>query len=231
MLATGDTNTAPLLQNSRTVPIVFVGVPDPVGAGFVTSLARPGGNATGFTNFDYAMSGKWLELLKQIAPTITRIAVFRDPTTPNGMAHLAAIQSVAPFLRVEASPIDVRNAGDFERSIAEFARAPNSGMIVPASGLAQIHRDLIITLAARHRLPTVYPTAISWPLAAWPRTGPMRSMITVAPPATSIVSSRAKSPPTCRCRRRPSTRLSINLKTAKALGLDVPPSYSRAPTR
>jgi putative ABC transport system substrate-binding protein len=114
MLATGDTNTAPLLQNSRTVPIVFVGVPDPVGAGFVTSLARPGGNATGFTNFDYAMSGKWLELLKQIAPAITRIAVFRDPTTPNGMAHLAAIQSVSPFLRVDASPIDVRNAGEFE---------------------------------------------------------------------------------------------------------------------
>jgi putative ABC transport system substrate-binding protein len=222
MLATGDTNTAPLLQNSRTVPIVFVDVPDPVGAGFVTSLARPGGNATGFTNFDYAMSGKWLELLKQIAPTITRIAVFRDPTTPNGMAHLAAIQSVSPFLRVEASPIDVRNAGEFEHSIAEFARAPNGGMIVPPSGLAQVHRDLIITLAARHRLPTVYAYSFFVTYGGLASYGPdqidqsrlaagyVDRILNGAKPADLPVQAPTK------------YATALNLKTAKALGIDVP---------
>jgi putative ABC transport system substrate-binding protein len=227
MLATGDTNTAPLLQSTRTVPIVFVDVPDPVGAGFVASLARPGGNATGFTNFDYAMSGKWPELLKQIAPTITRIAVFRDPTTPNGMAHLAAIQSVAPFLRVDASPIDVRNAGDFERSIAEFARAPNGGMIVPPSGLAQVHRDLIITLAARHRLPTVYPYRFFVAYGGLISYGP--DQIDQFRLAASYVDRILKGEKPADLPVQAPTRYEtvINLKTAMALGLDVPLSLQQ----
>jgi putative ABC transport system substrate-binding protein len=222
MLATGDTNTAPLLQNSRTVPIVFVDVPDPVGAGFVTSLARPGGNATGFTNFDYGMSGKWLELLKQIAPGITRIAVFRDPTTPNGMAHLAAIQSVSPFLRVDASPIDVRNAGEFERSIAEFARAPNGGMIVPPSGLAQVHRDLIITLVARHRLPTVYAYSFFVTYGGLASYGP--DQIDQSRLAAGYVDRILKGEKPADLPVQAPTKYAtvLNLKTAKALGIDVP---------
>jgi putative ABC transport system substrate-binding protein len=222
MLATGDTNTAPLLQNSRTVPIVFMGVPDPVGAGFVTSLARPGGNATGFTNFDYAMSGKWPELLKQIAPAITRIAVFRDPTTPNGMAHLAAIQSVSPFLRVDASPIDVRNAGEFERSIAEFARAPDGGMIVPPSGLAQVHRDLIIMLAARHRLPTVYPYKYFVTYGGLASYGPdeINDYRLAAGYVDRIL--KGDKPADLPVQAPTKYELVINLKTARALGITVP---------
>ena len=148
---------APLQQATRTVPIVFVQVTDPVGAGFVASLARPGGNATGFTQFEYGMSGKWLELLKQIAPGVTRAAVLRDPAIPAGIGQFAAIQAVAPSLGVELSPVDVRDAGEIERAITAFARGSNGGLIVTASALAIVHRDLIITLAARHQLPAVYP--------------------------------------------------------------------------
>jgi putative ABC transport system substrate-binding protein len=224
MLATGDTNTAPLLQNSRTVPIVFVDVPDPVGAGFVTSLARPGGNATGLTNFDYAMSGKWLELLKQIAPAITRIAVFRDPTTPNGMAHLAAIQSVSPFLRVDASPIDVRNSGEFERSIAEFARTPNGGMLVPPSGLAQVHSQLIITLAARYRLPTVYAYRFFVTYGGLASYGP--DQLEQSRLAAGYVDRILKGEKPADLPVQAPTKYAtvLNLKTAKALGIDVPAS-------
>ena len=147
---------APLLQATRTVPIVFVSVADPVGAGFVESLARPGGNATGFMQFEYSMSGKWLELLKEIAPGVTRAAVLRDPAIASGIGQFGAIQSVAPSLGVEVSPVNVRDAGEIERAVAAFARASNGGLIVTASALAIVHRDLIITLAARHKLPAVY---------------------------------------------------------------------------
>jgi putative ABC transport system substrate-binding protein len=156
ILAWGGSTLAPLLQATRTVPIVFAGVADPVGGGFVDSLSRPGGNATGFASFEYSVSGKWPELLKQIVPSIARMAVLRDSTTPSGSAQFGVIQAMAPSFSVEISPINVRDAGDIERGVAALARSPNGGLIVAASGGATVHRDLIITLAARHSLPAVY---------------------------------------------------------------------------
>jgi putative tryptophan/tyrosine transport system substrate-binding protein len=158
ILAQGGSIVAPLLQATRTVPIVFAAVGDPVGGGLVDSLARPGGNATGFMNFEYSISGKWLELLKQIAPSVTRVAVLRDAAIASGIGQFAVIQAVAPSLRVEVNnPVNVRDAGEIERAIAAFARSPNGGLIPTASPAATLHRDLIITLAARHKLPAVYP--------------------------------------------------------------------------
>jgi putative ABC transport system substrate-binding protein len=156
LAATGTTTVAPLLEATRTVPIVFVLVIDPVGAGFVSSLARPGGNATGFLMFEFGLSGKWLELLKQIAPSVTRVAVLRDPAVASGIGQFGAVQSAAPSFGMEASPINVRDVGEIERDINAFARSPNGGVVVTASPRASHHRDLIVTLAARHRLPAVY---------------------------------------------------------------------------
>jgi putative tryptophan/tyrosine transport system substrate-binding protein len=156
ILATGSVTVGPLLQATRTVPIVFVVVPDPVGAGFVNSLARPGGNATGFLQFEYVLSGKWLELLKQLAPGITRAAVLRDPAISAGIGQFGAIQASAPSLGVEVVPVNVRAAVEIEDAITTFARSPNGGLIVTGSTLAIVHRDLIIALAARHKLPAVY---------------------------------------------------------------------------
>ncbi len=156
ILAPGSATVAPLLQATRAVPIVFVHVPDPVGAGFVESLARPGGNATGFTAFEYSLSAKWLELLKEIAPRVTRAVVIRDPAIPSGLGQFGAIQAMAPSVGVEVSPVNVRDAVEIERSITAFARSANGGLIVTSSALAIVHRDLIVTLAARHLLPAVY---------------------------------------------------------------------------
>jgi putative ABC transport system substrate-binding protein len=156
LLGTGAAGVAPLLQATRTLPVVFVLVPDPVGAGFVDSLARPGGNATGFVQFDYAISGKWLELLKEVAPGTTRVAVLRDPATTAGQGQIGAIQAIAPSFGVEVTPVNVRNGGEIEHAIAAFARTPRQGLIVTGSALTVFHRDLIVTLAARHNLPTVY---------------------------------------------------------------------------
>ena len=156
ILASGTSTVGPMLQATRTVPIVFPVVVDPVGAGFVDSLARPGGNATGFLLFEYSLSGKWLELLKEIAPGVTRVAVLRDPATPTGIGQFGVIQAVAPSLRVEVSPVNVRDAGEIERAVAAFARSSNGGLILTASASAMLHRDLIVTLAARHKLPAVY---------------------------------------------------------------------------
>jgi putative ABC transport system substrate-binding protein len=156
ILAHGAATLAPLLQATRTVPIVFVVVADPVGGGFVDSLARPGGHATGFMPFEYSLSGKWLELLKQIAPDVTRVAVLRDTANPTGIGQFGVIQAIAPSLRVELSPVNMRDAAEIERAVAAFARTSNGGLVLTASGLAQRHRDLIITLAARHKLPAVY---------------------------------------------------------------------------
>jgi putative ABC transport system substrate-binding protein len=156
IVATGNASMGPLLQATRTVPIVFNNVADPVGAGYVDSLARPGGNVTGFLQFEYTLSGKWLELLKQIAPGVTRAVVLRDPAITAGVGQFAIIQSVAPSVGVDVSAINMRDAGDIERTIAAFARVPNGGLILTASALAVVHRELIIALAARHKLPAVY---------------------------------------------------------------------------
>ena len=156
ILAHGASTVAPLLQATRTVPIVFPVAGDPVGAGFVDSLARPGGNATGFMTAEYSMGGKWLKLLKQIAPGVTRTAVLRDPSQGSGTSQFAAIQAVAPSLRVEVNPVIVRDAGEIERAVTAFARASHGGLIVTAGALSQRHRNLIVTLAARHKLPAVY---------------------------------------------------------------------------
>ncbi len=156
ILAHGASTVGPLLQATRTVPIVFPVVTDPVGAGFVDSLARPGGNVTGFMAFEYSLSGKRLELLKQIAPGVTRVAVLRDPTQGSGTSEFAVIQAVAPSLRVEVNPVNMHDASEIEGAVAAFARSPNGGLIVTTGGAATLHRNLIITLAARHKLPAVY---------------------------------------------------------------------------
>jgi putative tryptophan/tyrosine transport system substrate-binding protein len=161
ILASGSSVAGALLNLTGSIPIVFTQAPDPVGAGFVASLARPGGNATGFTNVDYAMSGKWLELLKEIEPRVRRAAIVRDPAIPAGIGQFAAIQSVAPSFGVELNPLDVPDAAaEIERAITAFARLPNGGLIMTSSGLANVHRALIITLAARHKLPAVYFCAV-----------------------------------------------------------------------
>ena len=156
ILAHGASTVGPLLQASRSVPIVFPVVGDPVGAGFVDSLARPGGNVTGFSVNEYSIGGKMLELLKEIAPDLIRVAVLRDPATPSGVAQFGVIQAVAPSLRVEVNPVNMRDAVEIERAVAVFARASNGGLIVTGSGPAAFHRDLIVTLAARHKLPAIY---------------------------------------------------------------------------
>ena len=156
IVSPGASTVGPLLQVTRTIPIVFAIVADPVGAGFVASLARPGGNATGFTPFEYGIGGKWLELLKQIAPNLTRVAVLRDASTPSGVALFGVIQAMAPALRVEANPFNLGDAAEIERVMSAFAGSSNGGLVITPHASAIIHRDLIVKLAARHRLPTVY---------------------------------------------------------------------------
>jgi putative tryptophan/tyrosine transport system substrate-binding protein len=223
ILATGSAAAGPLLQATRTVPVVFVIVPDPVGAGFVNSLSRPGGNATGFIQFEYGISGKWLELLKQIAPGVTRAAILRDPAISAGIGQFGAIQAVAPSLGVEASPVNVRDADEIERAIADFARSANAGLIITGSALAVVHRHLIITLAAKHRLPAVYfqrtlvadGGLISYGadvLDQYRRAvGYVDRILKGEKPADLPVQMPTK------------YELVINLKTAKALGIEVPP--------
>src|SRR5205085_5144497 len=156
IFATGGITVGPLLQATRTLPIVFVIVPDPVGAGFFDSLARPGGNATGFLMLEFGLSGKWVELLREISPDLKRVAIVRDPTLPSVMAQLGAIQSAAHALGVDASTINLSDAGQIERSIATFARLPHGGLIITATPSAPIYRDQLITTAARYRIPAVY---------------------------------------------------------------------------
>jgi putative tryptophan/tyrosine transport system substrate-binding protein len=222
IFASGTASVGPMLQATRTVPIVFANVADPVGAGFVDSLARPGGNASGFIQFEYSLSGKWLELLKQIAPGVTRAAVLRDPAITSGIGQFAVIQSVAPSVGVEVSAINVRDAGEIERAVTAFARSSNGGLIVTASALAVLHRQPIIALAARHKLPAVYYRryfVTSGGLISYGydvveqfrgAAGYVDRILKGATPADLPVQAPTK------------YELVINLKTAKALGLDVP---------
>jgi ABC-type uncharacterized transport system substrate-binding protein len=224
ILANGTSVVAPLPQATRTLPVVFGTVVDPVGGGFVASLARPGGNATGFTAFEYGMSGKWPELLRQIAPHTTRAAVLRDPSVASGSAQFGAIQAVGPLLGVEVSPIDVRDAGETERAVTEFARSPNGGLIVTGSAAGIRQRDLIVSLAARHKLPAVY----------WNRrfvTG--GGLISYGPDevdqfrhAAGYVDRilKGEKPADLPVQAPTKYELVINLKTAKALGLEIPPT-------
>jgi putative ABC transport system substrate-binding protein len=224
ILAAGAAAVGPMLQAARNVPIVFVIVPDPVGAGFVDSLARPGGNATGFINFEYSIGAKWLELLKQIAPNVTRAAVLRDPFITAGTGQFGAIQSTAPSLGVDVTPVNMRDASEIERAVVAFARSPNGGLIVTGSALAVVHRNLIITLAARHKLPAIYferNFVASGGLISY---GP--DYLDQFQRAASYVDRilKGEKPADLPVQTPTKYKLVINLKTAKALGLTLPQS-------
>lgn len=219
---TGTTTVAPLLQATRILPIVFVLVIDPVGAGFVTNLARPSGNATGFTMFEYGMSVKWLELLKEIAPRATRVAVLRDPTIASGIGQFGALQAVAPSLGVELSPVDVHDADDIERGVTAFAHSSNGGLIVTAAPLATRSRNFIVTLAARHGLPAVYASRAFVTAGGLMSYGP--DLIDQYRTAAGYVDRilKGEKPGDLPVQAPTRFELIINLKTAKALGLNVP---------
>jgi putative ABC transport system substrate-binding protein len=224
ILAAGGMTVAPLLQATRTVPVVFTLTPDPVGAGFVDSLARPGSNATGFTNFEYGIGVKWLELLKDIAPRITRAAVLRDPTIPAGIGEFGAIQAVAPSFGMELRPLDVRDAGEIERAVAAFASSSNDGLIVTSNGVALVHRNLIVTLAMRHRLPAVYPFRVFVTAGGLISYGP--DTIDPHRRAAGYIDRilKGERPADLPVQAPTKFELVINIKTAKALGIDVPPT-------
>jgi putative ABC transport system substrate-binding protein len=224
ILANGSVTVGPLLQATRTLPIIFVYVPDPVGAGFVSSLARPGGNATGFTPFEYGTASKWVELLKQIAPNVTRAAIIRDPAIATGLAQFAAMQAVAPSIGVELTPVGVKDANDIQRDVTAFAGVPNGGVIVAGSALATVHRKLIITLAAENKLPAVYFDRHFITAGGLISFG--ANLIDEYRQAAEYVNRILKGdkPADLPVQAPTKYELVINLKTAKALGLDVPPT-------
>jgi putative ABC transport system substrate-binding protein len=224
ILAPGTSTLEPLLQATRSVPIVFVHLADPVGGGFVESLARPGGNATGFTNLEYGISGKWLELLKQLAPRVARAAVLRDSTLTSGTAQFAAIQAVAPSLGVDVAPINVRNAGEIGRGIAALARSANGGLIVPAGGSVVRHRDLIITRAGQHKLPAVYYDRYFVTAGGLISYGP--DLVDQYRQAAGYIDRilKGEKPADLPVQAPTKYQIVLNLKTAKALGLEVPPT-------
>jgi putative ABC transport system substrate-binding protein len=221
ILAHGAGAVGALLQATRSVPIVFPVVADPVAAGFVENLARPGGNATGFMNYEYSMGGKWLELLKQIAPSVTRAAVLRDTTEGSGTSQFAVIQAMAPSLRVEVNPINMRDTGEIEHAVAAFARSANGGLIATGGAAAQRHRDLIVTLAARHRLPAVYNQRSFAAAGGLISYGP--DYIDQYRRAAGYVDRilKGEKPAELPVLAPTKYELVVNLKTAKALGLDV----------
>jgi putative ABC transport system substrate-binding protein len=222
IFAPGSSAVGPLQQATRSVPIVFVLVPDPVGSGFVNSLARPGGNATGFTSYDYGIGAKWLELLKEIMPGMTRAAVIRDPAVASGLGYWAAIQSVSPSTAIEVSPITPNNAGEIERAVAAFARGPSGGLIVTGSARTVLHRDLIIALAARHKLPAVYYD--HYYVAAGGLISYGTDLVDQYRRAAAYVDRilKGEKPADLPVQAPTKYELVINQKTARALGLEVP---------
>ena len=223
ILASGTTTLGPLRQVSRTVPMVFTGVGDAVGGGFVDSLARPGGNATGFIAYEFSFSGKWLELLKEIALGVTRALVLRDTEVGSGASQFAVIQAVAPPLRVEVNPVNVGGAPEIERAVAAFARAPNGGLIATGGGRVRFHRDLIVKLAARHKLPAVYYDRVFVDSGGLISYGP--DFVDQYRRAAGYVDRilKGEKPADLPVQAPTKYELVINLKTARALGLDVPP--------
>jgi putative ABC transport system substrate-binding protein len=222
ILAHGSSTVGPLLQATRTVPIVFPIIADPVGAGFVDSLARPGGNVTGFMEIEYSQSGKWLELLKEIVPGMTRAAVLRDTSQGSGTSQFAAIQAVAPSLRVEITPVGLRDTGDIERAVSAFAHSPNGGLIVTASAATVLHSNLIITLAARHKLPAVYNERSFAAAGGLVSYGP--DFVDQYRRAAGYVDRilRGEKPADLPVQAPTKYELVINFKTAKAMGLEIP---------
>jgi putative ABC transport system substrate-binding protein len=223
ILAHGTSTVGPTLQLTRTVPIVFPVVFDPVGAGLVDSLAKPGGNATGFMTSEYSMSGKWLELLKEMAPDVTRVAVFRDTTTPTGSAMFGVIQGAAAPLKVDVIPVNMRESAEIEQTITAFARSPNGGLILTASGLAFVHRDLIINLAAKYKLPAVYFERLF--VAAGGLMSYGADLVDLYRRAAGYVDRvlKGEKPADLPVQASTKYKLVINLKAAKALGLAIPP--------
>jgi ABC-type uncharacterized transport system substrate-binding protein len=224
ILVTGSNNLGALQEATRTVSAVFVGLTDPVGAGFVESLARPGGNTTGFASFEYGLSAKWLELLKEIAPSVALAGVVREPNVSQGIGFWAAMQGAAPSLGVELRPIGVRDAAEIERAVAAFAQRQNSGLIVTLSGITVLHRGLITTLAARHRLPAVYPYSYFVTSGGLLSYGP--DIVDQYRRAAGYVDRilKGEKPADLPVQTPTKYELVINLKTAKALGLDIPAS-------
>src|SRR5215469_13575997 len=224
ILSVGSSGLPAVLQTTRTVPIVFVLIPDPVGSGFVHSLSQPGGNATGFMTYEYNLCGKWPELLKEIAPGVTRAAVLRDPALTAGIGQFAVIQSVAPSVGVEVIPVNLGDAAEIEREVAAFAQSANGGLISTASALSQVHRDLIITLAARHKLPAVYQERNYVTAGGLISYGP--NFVDQFRGAAGYVDRilKGEKPAGLPVQAPTKYELAINLKTAKALGLAVPPS-------
>ena len=224
ILSVGSASVGPLLEATRTVPIVFVIVPDPVGAGYVDSLSRPGGNATGFMMFEYSLCGKWLELLKEIAPGVTRAAVLRDAALTAGVGQFAVIQSVAPAVGVEVSPVGLRDATEIERAVTAFAQSANGGLILTAGPLSALHRALIITLAARYKLPAVYIERLYVATGGLISYGP--NFLDQYRQAAGYVDRilKGEKPADLPVQAPNKYELVVNLKTAKALGLTVPQS-------
>jgi putative tryptophan/tyrosine transport system substrate-binding protein len=224
VLAYGTSTMGAWRQATRTVPTVFVAIADPVGGGFADSLARPGGNATGFMAFEFNISGKWLELLKQIAPGVTRAAVLRDTAIGSGASQFAVIQALSPSLRVEVSPVNVSSAGEIERAVAAFARAPNGGLIAAGSSPVRFHRDLIVALAARHKLPAVYYERVFVDAGGLISYG--SNYVDLFRQAAGYVDRilKGEKPADLPVQSPTKYELVINLKTAKALGLQVPDS-------
>jgi putative ABC transport system substrate-binding protein len=224
IFAPGSAAAGPLRRATRTIPIVFSNIPDPVGAGLVRSLAHPGGNVTGFSSYEYSIGAKWLELLKEIAPNVTRVAVLRDPAISSGLGLWAAIQSVSPAFTIEVTPVDMSDADEIERSLADFARRPNGGLILTGGALAVVRRDLTIALAARHRLPAVYYDryyAVAGGLISYGS-----NVVDEFRRAAGYVDRILKGEKPADLPVQVATKhdLVINLKTAKALSIEVPPT-------